>query len=176
VRFGLSATAAAAVLYGAVILFGLGPAPPSALGRNDDRSASVVRVPHDPAVSGPVQRGPQPSTGPARQSSRRPRREPVVERVGSPRDTKAAPDRPTDGPRAPVSTPAALAPSPSPSPSQQSPQQEPALLDTTLLEVTAPAPLPEVPEVNVPTLPLPALPPLPPPPSLPEAPSVPALP
>src|SRR3989442_10867239 len=66
-RFGLSAAAAAAVLYGAVVLFGLGPAFPVALGGSHDRSPSVVRVhAHDSAVSGPARRGPQPSAGPAR--------------------------------------------------------------------------------------------------------------
>ena len=67
VRFGLSSTAAAAVLYSAVVILGLGPATPFASGTNEDRSAPVVRVPpHEPAVFGPVQRLPQTSPGAAR--------------------------------------------------------------------------------------------------------------
>ena len=71
VRLGLSATVASAVLYSAVVLLGLGPASPSAQGREADRTTAVVRVPRDPAVSGPARRLPQVSPGPARRHSQR---------------------------------------------------------------------------------------------------------
>jgi hypothetical protein len=68
-RFGLSATVASAVLYGAVVVFGLGSASPSTQGRATDRSSPVVRVPPDRAVSRPGKRLPQVSPGPARRPS-----------------------------------------------------------------------------------------------------------
>jgi hypothetical protein len=69
-RFGVSATVASAVLYGAVVLFGLGSASPSTQGRATDRSSPVVRVAPDRAVSRPGKRLPQVSPGPARRPSR----------------------------------------------------------------------------------------------------------
>src|SRR5207245_7233893 len=72
VKFSLAALAAAGVLYGAVVMFGLGSASPVALGPNDGRGAPVVRVPsHDPAVPGPARRLPQASPGPARRHAGR---------------------------------------------------------------------------------------------------------
>ena len=68
-RLGVSATVASGVLYSAVVLFGLGPASPSAQGREADRTTPVVRVPRDPAVSGPARRLPQVSPGLARRHS-----------------------------------------------------------------------------------------------------------
>lgn len=70
-RLGVSATVASGVLYGAVVLFGLGPASPSAQGSEADRSSPVVRVPRDPAVSRPGSRLPQVSPGRTRRHSLR---------------------------------------------------------------------------------------------------------
>jgi hypothetical protein len=67
---GVSASVASAVLYGAVVMFGLGSASPSTQGRSTDRSSPVVRVAPDRAVSRPGKRLPQVSPGPARQPSR----------------------------------------------------------------------------------------------------------
>jgi hypothetical protein len=65
-RVILSATAAAAALYGAVVLFGLGPTSPVALGEVSVRPQPVVYVRvrvHEHAVPGPAQRRPQASPG-----------------------------------------------------------------------------------------------------------------
>ena len=62
--FVLSAIAAAAALYGAVVLFGLGPTSPVALGEVSMRPQPVVYVQvrvHDNAVPRPAQRRPQAS-------------------------------------------------------------------------------------------------------------------
>jgi len=67
VKFGLASLAAAGALYCAVVIFDLGTSSPVALGSNNDRSSTVVRVPpRDLAVPGPVRRLPQVSPGPAR--------------------------------------------------------------------------------------------------------------
>ena len=70
-RFFLSATAAAAALYGAVVVFGLGPSSPTALGESNARPDQTVRV-HvsGPPAPRPALRGPQPSAGPARRHPR----------------------------------------------------------------------------------------------------------
>ena len=69
-RLGLSAAVASAVLYSVVVLFGVGPASPSAPGAAVDHRSSVVLASlHDPAVTGPGQRLPQASPGPVRHSS-----------------------------------------------------------------------------------------------------------
>src|SRR5438034_8888492 len=68
-RLGVSATVASAVLYSAVVLFGLGSASPSAQARATDRNSPVVRVAPDRAVSSPGKRVPQVSPGPARRHS-----------------------------------------------------------------------------------------------------------
>src|ERR671930_88150 len=62
VRFILSATAAAAGLYTAVITFGPGPSPSPALGRDGDRGPAIVRVPHDRVVPVAASMRPQAST------------------------------------------------------------------------------------------------------------------
>jgi hypothetical protein len=86
-RLGLSATVASAVLYSVVVLFGVGPASPSAPGAAVDHRASVVLAsPHDLAVAGPAQRLPQASPGPTRQrSAARPR----LAQVGNAAPTRA---------------------------------------------------------------------------------------
>src|SRR5437899_11377123 len=70
-RLGLSATAASAVLYSAIVLFGVGSASPSALDAGRDPHASAVLIlPQADSVSGSVQKLPQASPGPRRQRSR----------------------------------------------------------------------------------------------------------
>jgi hypothetical protein len=65
-RFVLSSIAAAAALYGAVVLLGLGPTSPWALDREQARPPQVVPLSvHDHVAPRPVRRGPQPSPGPA---------------------------------------------------------------------------------------------------------------
>jgi hypothetical protein len=64
--FVLSSTAAAAALYGAVVLFGLGPTSPVALGEVSVRPQPVVYVRvrvHEHAVPRPAARRPQASPG-----------------------------------------------------------------------------------------------------------------
>ena len=52
-RLGLSATAASAVLYSAIVVFGVGSASPSAPGAGRDPHASAVLIqPHADTVSG----------------------------------------------------------------------------------------------------------------------------
>jgi hypothetical protein len=70
-RLGLSATAASAVMYGAIVLFGLGSASPSALDFHRDRHASVVLIPpHADTVVGSAQRLPPASPEPGRHRPR----------------------------------------------------------------------------------------------------------
>ena len=67
VRFGVTAAAASAVLYTAVVLFGVNEASPSDVGVDGDRDTSVVHIrPHDSAASGARQKLPQASPAPAR--------------------------------------------------------------------------------------------------------------
>src|SRR2546425_12232241 len=69
-RLGLSATAASAVLYSAIVLFGVGSASPSALDAARDPHASAVLIlAHADTVSGSVQRLPQASPEPRRHHS-----------------------------------------------------------------------------------------------------------
>jgi hypothetical protein len=68
-RLAASATIAAAALYGAVVVFGLGPSSPSALGTIHLRPPQVVHVrAHvlDRVAPSPARRRPQASAGPAR--------------------------------------------------------------------------------------------------------------
>ena len=111
-RLGLSATVASAVLYSVVVLFGVGPASPSAPDAAVDHRASVVLAsPHDFAVAGPAQRLPQASPGPTRQSlhvrprlaqvgtaSPSPAEEPSLK---SPSPLASPPHRPAEQPPAP---------------------------------------------------------------------------
>jgi len=67
-RLVLSSAAAAAALYGAVVLFGLGPSSPLALDLESARPQPAVHVRvHDLAAPDPAARGPQPSPGRAQQ-------------------------------------------------------------------------------------------------------------
>jgi hypothetical protein len=175
-KLGLSATAAAAALYGAVILFGVGAATPSAASANEVRSP-VVHLPHDLAASGPDQRQPQVSPGPDRQPSRS--GSTLISGNVTALPASAA-DEPEEGPApAPGQPPPALAPasspaspgSPTPAPTaSQSPPTEPINTVPVVTVPTVTVPPVTVPTVTVPGLPLPPapeLPPLPPAPSLP---------
>jgi hypothetical protein len=165
-RLGLSATAAAAVLYGAVVLFGLGPTSPLALDREGDLPAPVVQVPHDAAAPGPELRRPQASPGPARprQSSRPGRDKNAVQPAVSAKPTVApeTPDQPT-APRPPATA--------------SQPHSAPAKKDTvgTSPTPTVTVPGPELP-ITTPSVELPdpgsLLPPVPP---LPQTPPLPLL-
>jgi hypothetical protein len=160
-RFGLSATAASATLYTAVVLFGVGSAAPSALDGPEDRGSAVVLVsPHDSAVPGPARRLPQVSPGPARHRSVAPARGP--KRFGSAARTSAPRTvTPAEAPQPPSQAAAPAAPSRTPPP----PADEPAVEVTTTL--------PAAPDL---TVELPAAPALPLPLPLPAVPALPALP
>jgi hypothetical protein len=175
VRLGVSATVASAVLYSAVVLFGLGPASPSAQGRETDRNATVVRVPRDPAVSGPAQRLPQVSPGSARRQPRRlgpARGEQVttgaVAPIAAGDNGKSSPEPP----RTPKAKPKAVTsqtsvvqasgPAPSPTPGEPDPvvtvPELPVTVPDPPVTVTVPVlpvPLPPVQVPTVPALPLP---------------------
>jgi hypothetical protein len=157
-RFGISATAASAVLYSAVVLFGVSSASPLALDSNSDRGGSVVLVPaHDTAVSGPEQKLPQASPGPVRHHAGQVVRAPRVG-VGS----RSSAPRPTSGPTQP-SNPA----SPRTTESQPAKPTSTSAPTSTVVEVTAPTlPEPTLPTVTLPTLPV----------ELPETPALPQLP
>ena len=176
-RLGLSATAAAAALYGAVILFGVGPATPSAAGSDELRS-TVVHLPHDSAASGPELRLPQVSPGPDRPPSRSVSTVVSGSVIALP---ASAVDEPGEGlapvpgtppTSAPTSTPASSG-SPPPAPTaSQAPPTEPIITvpAVTVPSVTVPTvtvPSVTVPSVTVPGLTLPAAPQVPPAPSLP---------
>jgi hypothetical protein len=71
VRLVLTSAAAAAALYGAVVLFGLGPSSPLALDLESARPQPAVHVRvHDLAAPDPVAREPQPLPGGAQQPAR----------------------------------------------------------------------------------------------------------
>ena len=166
-RLGLSATVASAVLYSVVVLFGVGPASPSAPDAAVDHRASVVLAsPHDLAVAGPAQRLPQASPGPTRQRLvARPR----LAQLGNASPTPA--EEPSlKGPSSPSSPP--------PRPAQQPPAPSPHVTETAPVDErpSAGLPLPPValPPVTVPPLPEVSLPlPLPLPLTPPELPPLP---
>jgi hypothetical protein len=172
-RLGLTAAAAAAVLYGAVVVFGLGPASPFGLSRVDEPTAPVVHVPHDPAAPGPALRLPQVSPGPERRSAQPKSRQDSV-RVAEP--AAAGPLRP-DPPSITPSSPAGTsAPSPAPSAPTGSPtEQLSTSLPTTPIDSVEPV-VPVVPDLTVPTVTLPLVDSLPPVPPAPELPAVPVIP
>jgi hypothetical protein len=175
VRLGVSATVASAVLYSAVVLLGLGPASLSAQGRETDRNSTVVRVPRDPAVSGPAQRLPQVSPGSARRQPRRlgpARGEQVttgaVAPIAAGDNGKSSPEPP----RTPKAKPKAVTsqtsvvqasgPAPSPTPGEPDPvvtvPELPVTVPDPPVTVTVPVlpvPLPPVQVPTVPVLPLP---------------------
>lgn len=173
VRLGLSATVASAVLYSAVVLLGLGPASPSAQGREAGRNAPVVRVPRDPVVSGPGRRLPQVSPGPARhRSPLRPAQEQgqvVVaaaaadEPLGS-ESSPTPPRTPEAKPKA-ASAPTSVTQSTAPQTSAPTPNESDPVVTLPELSVTVPEPpvtvtVPALP-VQLPRQQLPPLPALP---------------
>ena len=149
-RLGLSATVASAVLYSVVVLFGVGPASPSAPDAAVDHRASVVLAsPHDLAVAGPAQRLPQASPGPTRQRlAARPR----LAQVGNASPTPAE-EAPLKG-SSPSSSP--------PRPAQQPPAPSPQVAETAPVDERPSAELP-LPRVGLPPVALPSVtvPPLP---------------
>src|SRR6266550_1365517 len=90
VRLSLSATVASAVLYSAIVLFGVGSASPSAPDAARDPHASAVLIQgHADTVSGSVQRLPQASPEPRRHRSRTRARRPST--GVAPAQTSSAP-------------------------------------------------------------------------------------
>src|SRR5580765_138620 len=160
-RLGLSATVASAVLYIVVVLFGVGPASPSAPDAAVDHRASVVLAsPHDLAVAGPARKLPQASPGPTRQrSAARPR----LAQVGNASPTPA--EEPSlKGPSSPSSSPprpAQQPPAPAPHATETAPVDERPSTELPLPPVALPpATVPPLPEVSLPLpLPLPLAPP-----------------
>ena len=151
VRLGLSASAGSAVLYSAIVLFGVGSASPSApdVG-GPDRRASVMLIPgRADIVSGSAQRLRQASPEPGRTRSRvRPHRPPSA--VGS----TAMPASPSsvESPPTPAH-PRVETASPSVSGSSSAPVEVPLpavpLPDAIVVTVPAPelpVPLPELPQ------------------------------
>src|SRR3954466_2625023 len=167
-RLGLSATVASAVLYSVVVLFGVGPASPSAPAAAVDHRASVVLAsPHDFAVAGPAQRLPQASPGPTRQRLHaRPRLAPVGTASRSPAEEPAL-----KSPSSPSSSPARPAQQPTPPPpggKETFPLDERTSAELPLPPFALPpvalpdVPVPPLPEVSLPQpLAPPQLPPLP---------------
>jgi hypothetical protein len=170
VRFGVTATAASAVLYCAVVLLGVKAASPSLLDRGSDRDTSVVLIrPHDSAASATRQRLPQASPGRTRQQHRNAVtvRTPTLgagSSASAPRPAAAPADVPARGAE---------------TTSQSSSRTETAVEEKPkpLLEVTPPTLPPPAPEIRLPTVSMPSLPvPLPETPTLlPAAPQVPEL-
>ena len=163
VRLGLSATAASAVLYSAIVLLGVGSASPSALDAGGNRHKSVVLIPrHADTVSGSVQKLPQASPEPGRHPPPRARTQQTPTAV-----------RPTSSTAPTVGSP------PPPVPPRGTESVSPRSV-TDSATAGAPAPLPDVtvPTLPVAVLPVPVLPELPavPPLPLPELPATPPLP
>jgi len=162
-RLGLSATAGSAVLYSAIVLFGVGSASPSApdVG-GPDRRASVVLIPErTDIVTGSVLRLPQASPEPGRKRSRVRAHRPGSA-VGSATPTPASPSAVESPP--PPGRPR-VTESASPSVSSSSP----AAVTVPLPVVTVPLPVVPVPDAIV--VPVPTVPALPV--SLPELPKSP---
>jgi hypothetical protein len=164
-RLGLSATAAAAALYGAIILFGLGSASPSALNPNGDSRTPVVRVPHGSAASGPALRLPQVSPGPGRQRSGK-------ASPSTPGSVTAVPAPLAEQPEHPLPAPSEPKDAAVPAPAAASQSTQTA--QPSEVAVTIPTPEVTVPTVTLPTVTLPpvTLPPV----TLPPVPDVPVLP
>jgi hypothetical protein len=157
VRLGLSAPAGAAVLYSAIVIFGIGSASPSALDAGRDRDTSVVLVPrHADPVPGSVKKLPQAS--PERGRHRLPTRARQPRTEVAPTGTSSAP--PTVAAPMPKSPRVTESKSPSVASSTTvSPADPPPVADLPVVQVPAvTVPLPDLP-VTLPELP--ALPPLP---------------
>jgi hypothetical protein len=163
-RLGVSATVASAVLYSAVVLFGLGSASPSAQGRATDRNSPVVRVAPDRAVSSPGKRLPQVSPGPARRHSHGRLRAAGANHVtavvakpiaagesdkGSPAPAAATQPKPKTA--VPAGSDAQSAPATGSTPGEPDPIV--TVPDLPVTVPTTPVPLPPPPSVQVPALP-----------------------
>jgi hypothetical protein len=156
-RLGLSATAGSAVLYSAIVLFGVGSASPSAPDvSGPDRRASVALIPgRTDIVSGSVQKLPQASPEPGRTGSRvRPHRPGSA--VG-PTATPASPSN-AESPRTPARPRVTESGSPSASGSPTAPVAVP--VPTVPLPDEIVVTVPAVPELPVPLPDLPKPPPL----------------
>ena len=143
-RLGLSATAGSAVLYGAIVVFGIGSASPSALDVDRDPHASAVLVPqHADIVPGSVRKLPQASPEPGRHRSR----------------TRARQLR-NDVPQVPRSAAPATVASPTPNSPRATESESPSVASSTPASAPDPVPVVLVPVVTVPavTVPLPELP------------------
>jgi hypothetical protein len=157
-RLGLSATVASAVLYSAIVLFGVGSASPSAPDAAHDPHASAVLIQaHADTVSGSVQRLPQASPEPIRHRPRTRARQP---RTGVAPAESSAPSTAADP------TPA--------SPRVTESESPPSVASSTTVSVVDPPPVVTVPVIQVPTVTVPPLPELPV--TLPELPAPPPLP
>jgi len=158
-RLGLSATAGSAVLYSAIVLFGVGSASPSATDvSGPDRRASVVLIPvRTDIVSGSVQKLPQASPEPGRTGSRvRPHRPGSA--VG-PTATPASPSN-VENPRTPARPRVTESGPSSVSGSPTAPVAVPVLAVPLPDEIVVT--VPAVPAVPEPPVPLPELPKPPP--------------
>ena len=151
-RLGLSATVASAVLYSAIVLFGVGSASPSAPDAGRDPNASAVLIQgHADTVSGSVPRLPQASPEPRRHRGHRAHTRPRRPRAGvAPAQTSSEPS--------PVAAPAPGSP-------RVTESESPSAASSTTVPVVealpvVPVPVVAVPVVSVPplTVPLPELP------------------
>ena len=151
-RLCLSAIAASAALYSAVVLFGVGSPPSVALDVGRDRHSSVVRISEhidESSVSGSARKLPQASPEPGRQRARVRPHQPGrsgVESTSSP--TSSTVESPTQVPAPPRGTESS-------SPNLRVPSTAPVAVPLPRVEV----PTVSAPELAVPLpLPLPALP------------------
>jgi len=149
VRLGLSAIVASAVLYGAIVLFGVGSASPSApdTAARDPHASAVLIQPHADTVSGSVQRLPQASPEPRRHRSHARSTRPRAGAV--PSQTSSAPSAPST-----VAGPAPASPRVTES---EPPSVTGSTIATPAAEPLPSAPLPVVPLPSV-TVPVPELP------------------
>jgi hypothetical protein len=158
-RLGLSATAGSAVLYGAIVVFGIGSASPSALDVDRDPHASVVLVPqHADIVPGSVRKLPQASPEPGRHRSRVRTHSRGVEVGLTASPAQSTVERPSTSPQ-PAATRAKESTSPADTSSSTAPVAEPIPILTvptltvpTLTAPELPAPLPALPVPPLPEL------------------------
>jgi hypothetical protein len=150
-RLGLSATAGSAVLYSAIVVFGIGSASPSALDAGRDRHGSVVLIPqHADIVPGSVKKLPQASPEPGRHRSLvRPQ----------PRRTEVAPTT--------AAAPSTVVSQPPPTAPRGTAPRSTSVSGRSTAPVAAPSPSVALPTLPALELPVPTLPELPA--SLPES-------
>ena len=169
-RFGISATAGSAVLYSAIVVFGIGSASPSALDVGRDRNQPVVLVPrHADIVPGSVKKLPQASPEPGRDSSpvRLQSVQSEVVSATSPAPATAENQPAPTPPRGKESASQAVSSSSTPSTAPVA-ETTPGLTVPTVTVPELPAPLPplppvpplpvQLPDLSVPSLPVPELP------------------